>query len=521
MILHQHQIRTASASNVTNMTFTGRAVPWNTPTTIILDGQEWIERFDRGALVPYRPDMPVYIEHERTGLGVALVTRAEDQSGGYDFTATFHDTTAGRDAYAVARAADLGLSIGFVPDEYAIDEDAHTITHTRAVLHEISLTFSPAYPTAGITAVRHERTPMPTDDTTEAAALTARAEDAERRLALLERRSAAPSAPQLRFGSIAEVVQGLAARSTTMDDLQTLRAAALAARAEIEGRAAQTSEDSVIAPAWLIRELKIIDRGRPLWGIFNRETLPDEGMQVAYPAIASQTDATGQQTAEGDPLGMVTLKITPETADVGTWGNAAQLTRQAIERASASYLAGVLRAQRAGYAKSTNSALRAALTGATGVNTAAVADPTDITDWITAGIDGAVAIDDNSAGLTADTWIIGRTAAKILATITDTTGRPILDLDGSGANTFGTLRVGDGGGRLGGPGGLPVHVDTRLTGDYAYIVSGDALTALESPGAPFALTDDNILHLTRDFALYGYAAFTLNDAKGIVKVQVG
>ena len=331
----------------------------------------------------------------------------------------------------------------------------------------------------------------------------------------------APSAPQLRFGSIAEVVQGLAARSTTMDDLQTLRAAALAARAEIEGRAAQTSADSVIAPAWLIRELRIIDRGRPLWSIFNRETLPDEGMQVAYPAIASQTDATGQQAVEGDPLGMVTLKITPETADVGTWGNAAQLTRQAIERASASYLAGVLRAQRAGYAKSTNSALRAALTTATGVNTATVVDPTDITDWITAGIDGAVAIDDNSAGLTADTWIIGRAAAKILATITDTTGRPILDLDGTGVNTFGTLRVGDGGGRLGGPGGLPVHVDTSLTGNYAYIVSGEALTALESPGAPFALTDDNILHLTRDFALYGYAAFTLNDAKGIVKVQVG
>ena len=56
---------------------------------------------------------------------------------------------------------------------------------------------------------------------------------------------------------------------------------------------------------------------------------------------------------------------------------------------------------------------------------------------------------------------------------------------------------------------------------YAFDDGPELVETITVPGAPFALTDDNILHLTRDFALYGYAAFTLNDAKGIVKVQVG
>jgi hypothetical protein len=100
-----------------------------------------------------------------------------------------------------------------------------------------------------------------------------------------------------------------------------------------------------------------------------------------------------------------------------------------------------------------------------------------------------------------------------MSTIVDTTGRPLFDVNGDGANTVGNVSVVRVAGSVA---GFPVVVIPTLAANSMYVVSSDALIVRED--AVKSLQDENIRNLTKEFSIYGYMAVEVANPIAIVKV---
>lgn len=555
-------VRAAAEDGTKPRTVEGIAVPWN--QTIAVYGER--ERFERGAFGDFAGGAALYVNHGHTRgeLPIGRVVASEDRDEGQWFRAEYATTARADEAYALTRDGHLsGLSIGFVPVEVRTDADelGPITTYTGAEFREVSQVGFPAYSQASVTAVRQTTTPPSTTTTAppapterppmtpeelaalraEVSALQTANQTLERSMSVLRADGGAGlgRAAALPFNSLAEFVQGLAVRSARREGFgdpvaaaRQLAEASMAAHEqmlELRAYAGATTDNlgSALQPAWLARDIRLVEANRDTLNLFSREPLPADGMSVSYPKFDSKTGDVEKQAKQGDDLAYLAMKIDAASAPVTTYGGYSELTRQVIERAGLPFLAKVLRMQLISYAKVTNNVIKAELAAATGTNTLALAGGLNPSarQVIEAGIDAAGLIEDNSVGLSAEFWLLSLEQFKSVALITDTTGRPIFELNGDGSNTAGTVRLDaikstalDG---VGIRGVIPFKVDRKASGRYSYVCSSEALTVLESPGAPFNLEDENVVNLTKQFSLYGYLATTLNDPKGIVKVDHG
>lgn len=493
-------------------TIEGIAVPWNSPVSV----GDYSEQFDRGALTEQDGGAHLYAQHDHRqgGLPVGRIEAVEDREEGLFIRAKISATAKGRELYTLLKDGVLrSLSVGFAPVEQEVREGI--VTRTKALLREVSIVAVPAYAGAAVLSVRESDTNhtdagnAPADKEsnvdTETIELRQAVEDLGRRFDKIE--NAAPAgAAGLQFRSLGEFVKGLADGSSRKDAGILTRAYTGAVTADHGGQ----------RPGWIERELKLVAQNREILEFFSKDALPAEGMTVTYPVSGVQTGDVAEQTSEGADLTYIEITTGTGTSPVKTYGGYSSLSRQAIERASVSYLNSVLKTQRLSYAKVTNGAVRtllAASPASYNQGTVPFADRAKAQAWILAAMNGCADIAQNSTGLEAGAWIMGRSAAISLASIVDTSGRPVFALNGDGANTVGqvdvrTLKLN--------VGGLPVLVDFNLTGTDSFIASRDAITVLED-GAKF-LQDENIINLTKDFSIYGYMALTKNDLKGITRI---
>jgi len=142
------------------MTFEGYAAVFNTPSEPL----PFIERIAPGAFkrsLDSRNDIKLLWNHDTgTVLGStrAGTMRLNEDDRGLRVSATFPNTSAGRDAAELLRRGDVdSMSFGFsVPsggDEWSNDGSERTLNSVR--LHEVSIVAFPAYTsTAGTTSVR-------------------------------------------------------------------------------------------------------------------------------------------------------------------------------------------------------------------------------------------------------------------------------------------------------------------------------------------------------------------------------
>jgi HK97 family phage prohead protease len=537
----------------------GVAVPWD--QIISVWGER--ERFERGAFGDFTgAGAALYVNHGHTRgeLPIGRVVASEDRDQGQWFRAELADTERASEAYTLLRDGTLtGLSIGFVPVEVRTDTDelGSITTYTGAQFREVSVVGFPAYSDAAVTAVRQTTTtppapPAPTERhqmtpeelaalRAEMTALQTANQTLTRSVEMLRADGAGAGSPAdpLPFASLAEFVRGLAVRSARSASFgEPVEAARQLAQASMRAHeqllelraysgATTANLGTALQPAWLARDIRLVEANRDTLNLFSREALPADGMSVAYPKFDTKTGDVAVQANQGDDLAYLAMAITSDSAPVATYGGYSELSRQVIERAGLPFLAKVLRMQIISYAKITNGIIKARLTGATGTNTLTLpgaAAPSAV-QIIGAGIDAAGLIEDNSVGLSAEFWLMSLAQFKSVALITDTTGRPIFELNGDGSNTAGTVRLdaikSSALDAMGIKGVMPFKIDRKATGRYSYVCSSEALTVLESPGAPFNLEDENVVNLTKQFSLYGYLASTLNDPKGIVKVDHG
>lgn len=493
-------------------TVEGIAVPIDEWTELWPD---LFERFSPGALEPDPHGVKLRLEHSET---IGLVTDLEETENAVRFTGRISETTAGNDAHTLARDGALSsASIGFRsdPDSMTIttDEEGITwVTHNRASLIEISLVSFPAYSSANLTAVRSRKeTPMP-DQTALSEDVTA----VRQSLELLERRfslfadGAHPAAsPASQFRNAGEYVKAVVAGN-------------------VDARALGSSDgvlaDSDPQPNWVTRAIRTIDARQRLTNLFTHtKDLPSQGNTIEYPELESETLAVTKQENEGDTLAFGKISLTRGSAPISTYGGYAKLSRQAVERSAAPYLATLHSAQAARYAR-TIEAATVALVNATitqqaedsQISTSKAATALTVDDVISLVIDLADHYDEDLdfplAGL-----LVSSDVFKTLALMPEAS--KALQFTAAPDDKIGTLSV-----TGSGPSASVLSLNVARVPSSTGVLAGyaaEAIVVQESPGAPFRLSDQDITDLTSVFSVYGYAAHYAPAPSSIVPVVFG
>lgn len=522
-------------------TITGLACPWDEVVqTRDLKGNAINETFVRGAFGELSSQIPLFSNHGhlRGEDPIGVVTRGEETDEGFKIVARLSNTTKANDTYELLKDKALGkLSVGFAdtPGGTRVEKGVHVRSAVR--LREVSVVPFSQYKGAEISEVRSEQVntdkeaEMPENDFAPAADLIEVRESVED----LERRVATFQAPEsngsgygvnVRSKSFGEFVKGLVDGSSREDAEMLHRAFS---EADIHTRAWSpagnvVADNAAQAPTWIANAYRLVEANRRIFNLFDKQPLPSEGLTINRPVRnVTVTGAVAEQAAQGDDLTLIKASTTNENFPVKTYGAYSRLSKQTIDRTDAGYLDMLLRAQLISYASVTNgvvaTALQASPASYNQLTLGALATQDKAKTWTDAVTDAAAAIEDNSLGLKAEVWLVSAAIYKKIAGVYDaaTYGRPVFLTFGEGINNVGTVSLLN---RVANVGGLLVYPDPNLTGTDTFVCSSEAISILESPGAPFRLQDQNIINLSEDFSLYGYLSVVKNDLKGITRVIV-
>lgn len=512
-------------------TFTGIAVPWN---DVIELWPGFREQFAPGSIEP-RDGVKLFWRH---GEVIGRVTAFRDVEAGWEITGQISETAAGNDAYTLLRDGAVDrLSIGFQPVEYVVDEDDDLTTHTRAIVHEVSLVPIPAYEAAVVTQVRHA--PATTKETPAMTATTEALTEAEIRSMLdeTERRisvqiaDSVPGAPapvdqrsagQLLYDAIVRhdesAVEALNAGHRAAFDTSAYTEVATMAGEQHREISTVADQGSAAKPGWIGDLTRIVDEAAGVRSLFAEGALPSTGMNIEYAELATNTATVAEQAVEGDPLTYGKVTLTTKTAPVKTFGGYTELSRQAVERSTVPLLDHNLRAQAIAAGKYLNASFRAALAAVvtsqrTANNTVDVPATDPVwADWLDAVVDAAEKYED--MGLSLDGLIVDKAQFKAFNRMVGEDGRPLFTVYGTGANVVGSLDVKQLQGNLG---NLPVYPNLKQAVAGQYFFNRQAIRSYRSPLV--RLQDDNIINLTRAFSVYGYVAHAPEIPSAIVPVK--
>lgn len=509
-------------------TVRGLAVPYNTEIELV---PGYFETIAPGALAPraetdtslklvYRHDEPI-----------GLITAATETDEGIEIEARFSDTQTARDAYQLVRDGVIDrLSIGFAPLETTRTEDergTHT-TITRLALREVSLVPFPAYETAAITEVRTQPTATPERNTptmteTTEYALAADLDDLRADLTAMEQRAAlADLTPATRAEDTR--TPGQALKDLISDE------AYRAALADFQTRAfagTKSSADATMTtPVWMKDLTRLVDKPNVLAHLFSTGSLPDDGLELEFTELATNTLQVAQLANEGDDLTMGKISTASRKAPIKTFGGYTELTLTAIKRARVNLLDISLRgmaiaAGQASAAYFANAFAEAVKTQ--DANKLAITKAATALNWSDISglfIDAAAKYAD--LGLSLDGLVVDKATFKALSGLTGTDGRPLMRAAENPSNTIGTV---DAKALTGVILDVPVTCNLRATpgqlgtGIVGAFYNRDAMRTYETPLVQ--LQDENIINLSRQFSVYRYGAVAAEIPTGLVPLKIG
>ena len=509
-------------------TVRGLAVPYGTETELF-DG--YFETIAPGSLAA-RDDadtsLKLVYRHDEP---IGLITAATETDAGIEIEARFSDTQTARDAYQLVRDGVIDrLSIGFVPLTYERTEDergTHT-TITSLALREVSLVPFPAYQTAAITEVRTQPTATPErntptmTDTTEYA-LAADLADLRADLTTMEQRAAlAEKTPATRAADTR--TPGQALKDLISDESYRAELADFQIRAFA---GTTSSADATMAtPVWMKDLTRLVDKPNILAHLFSTGSLPDDGLELEFTELATNTLQVEQLVNEGDNLSMGKISTAARKAPINTFGGYTELTLTAIKRARVNLLDISLRgmAIAAGQASAAYFANAFAETVKTqDANKLAISKAANALNWSDISglfIDAAAKYAD--LGLSLDGLVVDKATFKALSGLTGTDGRPLMRAAENPANTIGTV---DAKALTGVILDVPVTCNLRATvgslgtGIVGAFYNRDAMRTYETPLVQ--LQDENIINLSRQFSVYRYGAVAAEIPTGLVPLKIG
>ena len=500
--------------------FTAIGVPYG---PIYDMGWGYRERFERGAIDA--ADAVLVYQHAEP---IGTITGTRDTDEGLEVTARISHTQRGDEVYTLIRDGVLkSMSIGFelidAREDTVDGETVNTITAARAI--EFSVVLNPAYKDAKITNVREANptpkgTPLMSNPTPEVTAedlteIRAHLADLDRRTALADAPAPAPAPDKRTAGEyIKALASGDERAIETMNTIMT--------RAYQGG---VLGDDALSATPTFMRDLtQIITEANPLSRHFATGALPMEGMTMEYTELKENTVKVGKQVKEGDELatGKVSTKV--KTATIETFGGAASLSFQEIQRARANMLDLTVRAMTVAAAKDAASNFHTAWETQVKDATNAITISKDLASLNYADI-VAMLLDVNAAyqdlGSSISGLIVDRATFLKLATLENSSGTPYMVVSGHGTGTIGTLTSDVLAGTLGNVAVIP---DLKATSNRGEKVAGaffnaDAIRVHSSNLAH--LQDDKILNLTRDLSVYYYSAIAPERPDLILPLKIG
>lgn len=450
---------------------------------------------------------------------IGRITATRETENGIEFDGLISATTRGNEVYQLLKDGVLtACSIGFEGIEYDQEdrEDGAHITWKKVRAREFSIVEFPAYEAAKVEKVREKQTKpkeekekdMENETTTESVETLERMEALERSLASLKDKPA-PTSPGIKYRSYGEYVAGY---KKGEDEAKQL------ARAAATG----TSADFVNLPIWLGDIEKRMEAKQPIKNLFTTIALPSTGMTMEYAQKAEpSTIKTAKQAKEGAKL-VTGLPATwsVQSATVSTYGGAVEgITRQAIERTTSPVILDEIFKDLAyQYAATIEADVRekfqAIVKGNTPVltltkgTTASVADLEDLLLDLT---DVYEDIPYNMDGL-----LVSPTVFKWVKNLPR--DPRALQLQGAPLEHQGTITFNLPSAQIG---AITITRVPKWEGEHMVAYSKDALTTAELPGAPLRLEDENITTLTKEFAVYGYAAIFSQHPDLIKPVKIG
>jgi len=96
-----------------------------------------------------------------------------------------------------------------------------------------------------------------------------------------------------------------------------------------------TIADDFAKPTWVKDLTRIIEAADPLAGLFAEGALPETGMTLEFGQLKENTVTVGKQAKEGDKLPVGKVSVKTATAEVETFGGAAEMSVQGMKRAQA------------------------------------------------------------------------------------------------------------------------------------------------------------------------------------------
>lgn len=509
---------------------TGIAVPWGQRADI---GGWFTEEFERGAIQD--SDNALYFYGHREPIGRIISHRDTDE--GWEITAIVSNTRAGDDALTLARDGVLSKhSIGFRFDTYEVDEsgDVPHITHKRAVVDEVSLVPFPAYDGADVTGIRHftpntqprkESTMDPIEEAAETRSLAIETrenlDELTRQVALIPASLAKPE-PMFDTRSAAAFVKALATGDEATIAAYNRSQEFLFAEEQTRAYTGGTTADAPIKDAWVGDLTRIFDSSSGvLASVFATGTLPAQGNNIEYAELLSNTMTVEEQAKEGDNLKFGKVTLDTKTAPVKTYGGAAQLSRQQIERSTLPVLNRSLHALAIAAGARKKAVLRAAYNALVTARRAIENDAgvvalgatlaaSTAAQWTAAIIDAAIKYDAENAGI--DALIVSPNVFKRLDALTIAGDKALKVTEDS--KSIGTLDLK---GLTGTLGPLTVKADPGSTGDQASFVNGEAIRQYDS--ALVSLQDENIINLSKDFSVYRYGAIAAEVPQFVVPIK--
>lgn len=315
----------------TTRTIRGTAVPWNKVGTV--SGGQRVS-FLPGSL-PTEARPIVTLGHDGVAIGKVAVNTATDV--GMATEVKVSRTRDGDEALILAADAVLGMfSVGANPTEFTYDDDGVMVV-ARADWHHLALLPWGAFSDAVVTDVAASAPEQgETMTVTESPSAEITAAPPTQPPTVVPITAAAPAAPPLTLHRIANLVAGANRGEISTEAAKATIAAALA-------NITTTNVGSVVQPVYRSEITGLIDHGTPLFEVLGSGTLPASGMSIEWPQWTT-FPTTGIQATEKTQIVSTAAAMTMKTSPVITIAGGNDISLQAVERSSPSFLEAYLRA---------------------------------------------------------------------------------------------------------------------------------------------------------------------------------
>jgi hypothetical protein len=288
-------------------------------------------------------------------------------AAGMETTVKVSKVRDGDDALILAADGVLGMfSVGVNPTDYRFDDDGVMVVEAAEWHHTALLPFG-AFPAARVHQVAAAASHSPTGTNhSQLEEIPAMSDTAVTEPVELDTEAAVPAIaaatgntssvpvvvplsgsrqpdPPLTLARVGNLLAAANRREVTTDATRAILNAAWT-------NVTTTNIGGAVPPAYVSTISGLIDHGTPLLNALNNRPLPDSGMTIEYPAWTA-FPITGVQSAEKTEIASGPATITLKSNPVKTIAGGNDISIQAVERSSGSFMAAYLEAASADWAR--------------------------------------------------------------------------------------------------------------------------------------------------------------------------